>query len=266
MPLSKHIDALEAVYARYARREFVHPDPLELLYRFEAPCDCEIVGLIASSLAYGRVSQILNSASGVLERMGSSPARFLRDASHGDLEKIFSGFKHRFQTARELVALLLGIKNAIGKHGSLQACFRSHLDGADELVLPALCGFVRALDAGGRCGHLLPDPSKGSACKRLNLYLRWMVRRDDVDPGCWDGIAPAMLIVPLDTHMHRIALGLGATRRKSADLRAAIETTEAFRKICPSDPVRYDFALTRLGIHPDGDIETFLTECSEARR
>ena len=106
---------------------------------------------------------------------------------------------------------------------------------------------------------LLPSPSAGSACKRLNLFLRWMVRQDNVDPGGWDSVSPAKLIIPLDTHMHRIGRRLGLTPRRQADLRTAIEITEGFRGICPSDPVRYDFALTRLGIRRDEGVEDFLS-------
>ena len=102
--------------------------------------------------------------------------------------------------------------------------------------------------SGGYRQCLLPSPESGSACKRLNLFLRWMVRSDAVDPGGWSGVSPAMLIVPLDTHMHRIAAKLGLTKRRAADFRAAREVTGAFRTIAPEDPVKYDFALTRLGI------------------
>ncbi|MBW2545477.1 MAG: TIGR02757 family protein, partial [Deltaproteobacteria bacterium] len=97
----------------------------------------------------------------------------------------------------------------------------------------------------------VPLPAKGSACKRLNLFLRWMVRRDDVDPGGWDDIPPSKLVIPLDTHMHRICLAFGFTKRKQADMKTALEITDSFRAIVPDDPVRYDFALTRLGIRKD---------------
>ena len=108
---------------------------------------------------------------------------------------------------------------------------------------------------------MLPCPSRGSACKRLNLYMRWMVRRDDIDLGGWDRVPASKLVVPLDTHMHRIALAFGATRRKQANLRTALELTAAFRAIAPDDPVRYDFALTRFGIRSDMDVEAFLRQC-----
>jgi uncharacterized protein (TIGR02757 family) len=128
----------------------------------------------------------------------------------------------------------------------------SGLRSGDPTVVPALSAFVGNVFPEG-CDFLIPTPDRGSACKRLNLFLRWMVRRDDVDPGGWDGVPPSKLVVPLDIHMHRIALTLGLTERKQADLRTAIEITEAFRKLSPSDPVRYDFVLTRFGIRKDLD-------------
>ncbi len=255
--------ALEELYARLNRREFVHPDPLEVLYEYDDPGDREIVGLVAASLAYGRVRSILNSVRVVLGRMGS-PARFLAEAAPESLRRAFADFRHRFATGEQLTALLLGVRRIIARHGSLQACFRAGLRGEDETVVPALGQFVEALcaAAGGLDDHILPRPQRGSACKRLNLFLRWMVRRDAVDPGGWEGVPPAKLIVPLDVHMHRICRALGLTRREAADLRTAVEITHAFRRFAPDDPVRYDFALTRLGIRPgpEADLDAFLAK------
>ncbi len=126
---------------------------------------------------------------------------------------------------------------------------------------------VEEIAGGGvACGRLLCHPAAGSACKRLNLYLRWMVRRDDVDPGGWTGVSPARLVIPLDVHMHRIGRGLGLTQSRYANLRTALEITAAFRRIAPDDPVRYDFALTRLGIRSDTDLEGFLARCRARHR
>ncbi|MCK4602958.1 MAG: TIGR02757 family protein, partial [Phycisphaerae bacterium] len=190
-------------------------------------------------------------------------ARFVKSAKADSLRRMFEDFRYRFQTGRELAALLLAIKDVLHRHGSLQACFLSANGKDDDTVLPALSGFVKQLSAAakGRCGHLLPCPTRGSACKRLHLFLRWMVRRDEVDPGGWDAVPAARLIVPLDTHMHKIAIALGVTRRKSADARTAAEITAAFRRISPADPVKYDFALTRLGIRDDTDLAAFLKRC-----
>jgi uncharacterized protein (TIGR02757 family) len=258
----------DKLYGTYNRREYVRPDPLELLYGYDDVRDGEIVGLVASSLAYGRVAQILKSVSSVLDAMGASPAAFLEGASPRSLERTYAGFKHRFTTGIELAGVLFGVKRAIERHGSLNACFTAALNDRDETVVPALTAFVEELRGVGGfgCNSLLPSPAGGSACKRLHLYLRWMVRRDAVDPGGWDGVMASKLIVPLDTHMYRIARSFGFTERRQADGKAALEVTAAFRELAPDDPVRYDFALTRLGIRDDADIESFVSECAGDER
>lgn len=252
---AKRIDtaALEELYARFNKRAFVHPDPLEFLYNYEDPADAEVAGLVASALAYGRVKQILRSVGDVLSRMGP-PRRFAMEKDLGEMEATFAGFKHRFTTGAEVAALSYGAGRLISRHGSLENAFLAHTSGGDETTVGALEAFAEELRvASGLESHLLPRPSAGSACKRLHLYLRWMVRSDEVDPGCWKGISPAKLVVPLDTHMHSICGGLGLTGRKQADIRTALEITESFRRFAPEDPVRYDFALTRLGIRHDED-------------
>ena len=244
---------LEGLYCSYNRREFVHPDPLEFLYRYSNPLDREIVGLIASSLAYGRVNQILKSVEGVLQYI-PMPHNDLLAMDYLDLKAVFSGFKHRFTTGDDLAAMLFGIKKVIQEYGSIEEAFMALHDANDPDLVPTLSRFVRLVWKQADCsGHfLLPSPENGSACKRAFLFLRWMVRCDAVDPGGWR-IPASKLVVPMDTHMHRIARGLGLTHRKQADLKAALEVTEAFRRISPQDPVRYDFCLTRFGIHPDMD-------------
>ena len=265
-------EALEDLYVTYNRRELVHPDPLEFLYAYDDVSDREIVALVASYLAYGRVAQILKSVRRVLERM-PAPAEFVRGASPETLRSTLAGFKHRFTTGETLAALLSGARCAIERHGSLGACFGAGLSGRDETVLPALTAFVGQLNSGAPChsakheaGHKppLPSPAEGSACKRLNLFLRWMVRRDAVDPGGWDHVPPSKLIVPLDTHMLRIGRALNLTQRNQANIRTAQEVTAAFRAFAPDDPVRYDFALTRLGIRHDADLDGFLRRCGSA--
>ncbi len=251
------------LYETYNHREFVHPDPLEFLYDYPDLRDREIVGLVASSLAYGGVRQILKGVKSVLVRM-ESPHAFLRNSSRESLVRLFVNFKYRFTTGEELASMLYGIKRVLEKYGSLQACFVNALNDDDETVIPAMSELVKELSAvfKGKPRSLLPSPTAGSACKRLNLFLRWMVRCDEVDPGGWDNVPASKLIVPLDTHMHRISLQLGLTKRKQANLKAACEITAAFRSIEPEDPVRYDFALTRLGIRDDLDPAEFLKSCN----
>jgi uncharacterized protein (TIGR02757 family) len=247
------------LYATYNRREFVHPDPLEVLYKYDDLPDREVVALVASSLAYGGVRQILRSVNAVLDRM-DSPCDFLLHASRPSLIETFKDFKHRFTTGEELATLLYGAQRVIQRHGSLHACFSKGFSHDHDTILPALTAFVNELSAAcnGRPRSLLPSPDAGSACKRLNLFLRWMVRQDEVDPGGWDMIPRSKLIVPVDVHMHRISLKLGLTSRKQANLRTACEITSAFRNVDPEDPVRYDFCLTRFGIRDDLDPMEFL--------
>ncbi len=206
-----------------------------------------MVGLLASCLAYGRVRQILSSVSEALRVMGDSPFEFVMSSEPRDVERAFRGFRHRFSTGQEVVQMLLHTKHAIRAHGTLEACFLRAWSPGEGDVIPGLCHFARAVGA-GECRSLLPLPERGSACKRLNLFLRWMVRRDEVDPGGWVGVPPSALVVPMDVHMHRIGVAFGLTGRRQPDIRAAREVTEAFRAVSPADPIRYDFALTRPGI------------------
>ena len=251
---------LEHLYRQYNHRRFVHPDPLEFLYHYQDLGDREIVAFVAASLAYGRVSQILKSVSRVLTRMTPTPYRFLKRASQNTIVQTFSDFRHRFADGRELSAMLFGIKEILSIHGSLNACFVSHWNDRDDTVLEALSAFAETLmtASGKPLGHLVPSPQKGSACKRLHLFLRWMVREDNVDPGGWDNVPVAKLIVPVDTHMHRICRSMGLTSRKQATGATALEITDYFKTISPKDPVKYDFSLTRLGIRKDIDAEVFL--------
>ncbi len=244
---------LERLYRLYNRRELVHPDPLEFLYNYPDPLDREIAGLLASCLAYGRVTQILKSISTILSRMGPSPAQFLRTSTKASLEETFAGFKHRFTKGKDVAMALVGAREIIKNHGSLGNFFTGLVGADDQTVIPALSRFLkeigRHLPAGS--SFMLPHPDRGSACKRPLLFLRWMIRRDEVDPGGWNGVPPSKLVIPLDTHMYQVAKALGFTGRKQANLKTALEVTEAFSMLCPEDPVKYDFALTRFGIHPD---------------
>jgi len=258
-PVTNLKQGLASLYQRYNRREFVHPDPLEMVYRYTTPEDQEIAGLVSASLAYGRVTQILASVGKVLDLMdgagaGGSPHAFLGRTTDRELRKLLRTFTHRFTTGEEMAALLIGIKRVIAEHGSLEDTFASGMKREDETVLPGLAEFVdhlrRAAGGTDACPSLLSSPADGSACKRLNLYLRWMVRRDRVDPGPWRKVSRSKLVVPLDTHMFRIARALDLTRSRQANLKTAVEITRAFARHSPRDPVRYDFCLTRLGINP----------------
>jgi uncharacterized protein (TIGR02757 family) len=238
---------LERTYIAFNKRPEVVRDPVRFLYSYARQADIELAGIVASSLAYGRVAQINKSVSHVLD---ATREAVLGECAYRDLTRILRGFVHRFTVGDEVASLLVASRKMANEHGSLCAGFLAHFDPADETVLPALKGFVRELYslAPSAFGSLIPMPDRGSALKRLNLFLRWMVRKDEIDPGPWDAIPASKLIVPLDVHMHRIGLRLGFTTRKQADMKTAIEVTRGFRRICPEDPTKYDFCLTHSSI------------------
>lgn len=236
----------------------ITPDPLQLVLRYDDPLDQEVAGLIAAAFAYGRADIVVANIGSVLDRMTPSPHAYLSGFRRREATRRFAGFAHRFQKTPELVAFLERIAAAISSYGSLGALFRACYRSTDEDIGPSLTRFVDAL----RCHdkvlqYLLSSPRDGSACKRMNLFLRWMVRRTPPDLGIWDFVDPAKLVVPLDTHVHRITTFLGLNRRKSADWKAARSITDRLARFDEADPVRYDFAICRLGI---------LDLCSRRRR
>ncbi len=179
--------ALEELYNHYNHFEHIHPDPLELVYLYDKKPDRELIAFIASALAYGRVRQILRSVRSVLDIMGPSPSSFLLENRPAGIRKTFGFFKHRFTTGEMLSNLLVALRGVTLEYGSLESCFLAGFSEHDPNILPALTGLVKKLEqAGGRMmPTFLPSPDGGSACKRLNLFLRWMVRSDNVDPGIW---------------------------------------------------------------------------------
>ncbi len=249
-------EKLDLIYDRYNKRAYVDPDPLFFLYDYAHVRDREIAALIAACLAYGRVNMIMRTVKSVLGPMGVSPRKFLEENRCQDIRNVFTGFKYRFSTGQHLCDLLTGIQSVLKEYGSLEACFSGEGRAADEGVLH----LYRSITRKGNVGHLLADPRKTSACKRSHLFLRWMVRKDAVDPGGWTHVSPTELICPIDTHMYKIGVMLEFTRRKAADKLCALEITQGFRQVAPDDPVRYDFALTRFGIRQQfegGDLAAF---------
>jgi uncharacterized protein (TIGR02757 family) len=253
---------LESIYRRFCRRDQAAFDPVHFLYEYPDAPRREVAGLVASCLAYGRVMQICKSVADALDRIGLAGCERFEDVSEAHIRRSLAGFKHRFTTGDQLAGLLIGARRAQIEHGSLQACFRRGLEAGAHDVVDATGRFVDELNrlSGACAGHLLPHPAAGSACKRLNLYLRWMVRRDEVDPGGWDGVGTELLVIPMDVHMHRLSLRLGLTRRRAADMRSAREATAGFAAADPMDPVKYDFALTRMSIVDPAGLEALISE------
>jgi uncharacterized protein (TIGR02757 family) len=251
---------LERLYKRYNRRELISPDPLQFLYRYSNPADIEIAGFMASALAYGRVEQIEKSLNNLFGRMGDSPYKFVTNFDRNMRRKL-KDFKHRFTTGDDISDLLMLFRTIISRCGSIEQYFARGYNPGDKNIIPALSKFCNSLldlhavrhkrPATSGLKYLLVSPDGGSACKRLNLFLRWMVRDDDVDTGLWKSIDKAGLIVPVDVHMSRLCKILGLYNRKTVSLPAAVEITESFAGIEPTDPVKYDFALSRIGIVED---------------
>ena len=248
---------LDGLYERYNRRELIPPDPLQFVYEYESAADREIAGFFSSLLAYGRVEQIGKSLRKLFSVMEGGPHEFVSTFDRTGV-KALAGFKHRFTDGATLAEMCRLLKWVIAEFGSIEGLFLEHYSADDANILPALSGFREALlkrhrqetgrDAGRSMRYLLADPAGQSACKRMNLFLRWMVRDDDVDAGLWKGVSPAKLIVPMDVHMTRLCRFLGLYKGDSATLKSAVEVTAAFAQIEPDDPVKYDFALSRIGI------------------
>ena len=231
----------------------IEPDPLQLVLRYDHPLDQEVAGLIAAAFAYGRAETIVANMGVVLTRMKPSPYRYLKTFDAREATKRFAGFAHRFHKTPDLVDFLDILATIIKQHGSIGALFKLCYDSSEPDVSGALSRFTQTALATGNgqratLRYLLTDPQDGSACKRMNLYLRWMVRRTPPDLGLWTFVDPAKLVVPLDTHVHRIATFLGLSERKSGDWKAARALTDNLARFDAADPVRYDFALCRLGI------------------
>ncbi len=245
---------LEELYSFYNKREFVHPDPLEFLYRYPDVKDREIAGLVASGLAYGRVSMILKSTETVLGFLGAEPSEYLKCTEAAEVDYHLADFKHRFTSGKEMTSFLGAVSSIQKQYGSIENFLGYLLK--KHAYTDAIDKFSAEITSRMGCtaSHLIPRSSKGSACKRLHLFMRWMIREDNVDPGGWKLISPSELIVPVDVHMHRIGIKLGFTQRKAADGKTASEITAGFKVVSSGDPVKYDFALTRYGIQR-------LTEC-----
>ncbi len=256
---------LDELYRTYDR-SFLDSDPLLFPHRYSRKHDAELVALLASTLAYGSVVTIKKDIEKVLAVLGPRPHDAVLSTAPGVLQARLGGFKHRFTTARHLAWFFHVVRQALAEYGSLEALFLEGYEPEAPNIGGALATFVerltgydanpvypRAVDvkADGAL-FLLPSPKTGAACKRLNLFLRWMVRRgDDLDLALWRKVSPSKLVIPLDTHIARISRAIGLTARKSSDWKTAEEITAALSALDPADPLKYDFAITRLGILGD---------------
>jgi uncharacterized protein (TIGR02757 family) len=251
--------ALDTLYDGFNARHSVS-DPVWFAHRFERNADREVVAFIASALAFGRVQSVINSIEGMLAVMAPSPAAFVRAFDPARDRKIFGHLVHRWTNGADFAALVWILHNMIEQSGSIEGFFVEGLSRDAVDVGEGLQSFstrALAIDLKPIYGRSQPrpgvayffsKPSSGGACKRLNLFLRWMVRHDQVDLGVWSKVRPAQLIVPLDTHIIRIGQCLRLTRYRSPGWRMAVEITGSLRGLNPDDPAKFDFSMCHIGM------------------
>ena len=272
--LKHHLDNF---LAQFPKEKHLANDPVQFVHRYDDPRDREIVGLIASVFAYGNVKIVLRTVENALKYLGPSPAHALAGFDPQKDARRLRGFYHRFNTSRDLSVLFWIIRRTLEEYGSLESAFAAGLSSSDSNTAGALEKFSSTLLGFGheklyprgelsrRIGvrFFFPRPSEGSACKRMNLYLRWMVRpADGIDCGVWSSVASGQLVIPLDTHIARISSYIGLTALRSPGWAMALDVTRSLRRLDEKDPLRYDFALCHLGIAGDCPRKRNLEKCA----
>lgn len=245
---------LDGLVERFEQPSFIAEDPIAIPHGFDDPRDQAVIGLYAALLAWGRRQTVLNKMEALCERMGYAPFRFVRDFDPARDAAALEGFKHRTFQPIDAFWFTRNLSAALARHGSVENLFADHLPPKADDVGPAIQGVSTTIlsiapETPERLRKHLARPEAGSACKRLNMYLRWMVRPGPVDLDLWTRITPDQLLVPLDVHSGRQARALGLVERKSNDWKAAQRLTAACRRLCPDDPARYDFAFFSPGVH-----------------
>lgn len=244
---------LDEKVAEFNSPDFIQDDPISIPHQFSAKQDREIMGLIAAVMAWGQRKTIINNCNKLIDLMDDAPYDFVRNHEEKDLKR-FLDFKHRTFNATDLLYFIEFFKAYYQQHDSLEQAFSRHLSVGDTDTTEALAGFYNDFfaleDAPQRTRKHIANPLKGSTCKRINMFLRWMVRDDDtgVDFGIWKEIEPSQLLCPLDLHVDRVARKLGLISIKQTNWKAVLELTENLRRMDKNDPVKYDFALFGLGV------------------
>ena len=250
--------ALDSLYHGFNAHQSVS-DPVWFAHRFERADDREVVAFISAALAFGRVQSVINSVEGMLAVMGPSPAAFVRAFDPRD-RKCFEPLVHRWTNAADFAALTWILHQMLEQNRSIEGFFAAGLPAGAVDISAGLQSFstrALAMDLKPIYGRRKPRPgvayffsrpSSGGACKRLNLFLRWMVRHDSVDLGVWSKVRPSQLIVPLDTHIIRIGQCLGLTTYRSPGWRMAVDITASLRRLDPEDPAKFDFSMCHLGM------------------
>jgi uncharacterized protein (TIGR02757 family) len=251
----KHSELKKYLYENYLsyKKAYSSEDPVWSLHKINDEKNKELTAFIFSCFAYGRVdimNEFLNTLSA---RLNSNMYEFTVNFDEKKDKKYVANLYYRFNVSNDLVFLFKQLRQAISDYGSLRNLFLKGYSEDDDNILSGLYNFTDYLKKGiksnSKFHYLIPDSRKNSTCKRLNLFLRWMVRKDEIDPGLWSSdISTSKLIMPVDTHVYRISHQLKIINRKSCDMKFAIELTQKLKEFDPKDPVKYDFALCHIGI------------------
>jgi uncharacterized protein (TIGR02757 family) len=240
---------------QYNKTEFIHKDPICIPHAFTKQQDIEIAGFFAAIFAWGNRTTIINKSYELLNRMDNAPYAFCMNHSNKDLKNIV-GFVHRTFNDTDALYCIAFFKHHFNKYNSLEsAFFENNLTGnkinSIETALIHFQNYFMSLeDAPKRTKKHISSPASGSTCKRLNMFLRWMLRKDNtgVDFGIWNGVKPSELIIPIDVHVARVSRALGILKRPQTNWQAALDLTNYCKILDPKDPVKYDFALFSMGV------------------
>jgi len=242
---------LEEKHHKYNREEFIESDPIQIPKQFEDTKDIEIAGFLSATIAWGQRRTIIANMNALLKRMHNTPYDFIINAEDEDMEA-FSDFKHRTFNGEDCIFFLKSLKNIYQNHGSLGDIFQHSYQKKGNIpeAIQTFRNIFFEIPHPGRTKKHVADISKKSSAKRLNMFLRWMVRRDKqgIDFGIWDKIKMKDLFIPLDVHSGNVARELGLLKRKQNDWKAVEELTDKLREFDPEDPVKYDYALFGLGV------------------
>jgi len=239
--------------------EHIEPDPLQFPHLFKDEKDIEAMAFISSVFAYGTVAQIINTLNKIVGIMNNQPHKFILNAEKKNLKEKLGGLKHRFYNENDIETFFLSLKKVYDRHGSLKKLFLKNYREKEPNLKSGISAFSKEMLSASHSVNSLkelsyglkfmfPLPEKGSACKRMNLFLRWMVRKDELDFGLWNDIPAGKLIIPVDTHIAKIARRLKLSSRKVVSWKMAEDITEELKKYDSSDPVKYDFALCHIGM------------------
>ena len=244
-------DILDEKYIKYAVKDFIHRDPIQIPYLFSDKKDIEISAFITSTISWGRREMIIKNCKKIMEIMDYSPYDFIINHSEKDLEKAI-GFVHRTFNDYDLTFFIISLKNIYENFGGLENIFTKY-QGEKNLkqAVVKLNDIFFSLPHEKRVERHLSNPIKGSASKRINMFLRWMIRKDLVDFGLWKDIPTSKLSIPLDIHVGNVSRKLGFLKRKQNNWKAVEEIDNYLRKLEPKDPVKYDFALFSMGINDE---------------